>query len=352
MISFYGSRITWSFPLCLWSAVLLLAISGPASPAAPDLATALDDCSRLTDARHRLECYDALAGRPRYAETPTVASAPEKSTTPPPRAIPSDEKEVVVAGTDQADGTDGPSWLGFRPYRRNYLLPLSYNTRASGEPQEDIFDEFNVDDLEVKFQLSFEVPAWERIAGSEVDLYFAYTQLSFFQAYNTDYSSPFRDTSYEPELGFNWHPDLRFQGWTLGSARLALNHQSNGRSKPLSRSWNRVIGQVQAERGPLHLGLRAWQRIEEDAEDDDNPDITDFLGYGELSLGYDLGRHRVGLMLRNPWKHAAVQADWSFPLGERVRFYLQYFNGYGESLIDYNRQVNRFGAGFLLNDWP
>ena len=57
-------------------------------------------------------------------------------------------------------------------------------------------------------------------------------------------------------------------------------------------------------------------------------------------------------MLRNPAKHAAMQADWSYGLSDRLRFYVQYFNGYGESLIDYDRQVNRIGAGFLLNEWP
>jgi phospholipase A1 len=109
---------------------------------------------------------------------------------------------------------------------------------------------------------------------------------------------------------------------------------------------------VQASRGNLDLGARVWHRFDEEPENDDNPDITRYLGYGELFAGYQIGRHHVGLMLRNPANHVAVQADWSYGLSDRLRFYVQYFNGYGESLIDYDRQVNRIGAGFLLNEWP
>jgi phospholipase A1 len=334
------------------AAAALFWVGGEAGSAPADLASALQDCARLTEPQQRLDCYDAVAGHVNAGETSRLKDPGPEGMAPSAPVAVVDETDAAPRGEDPTEEAHDFRWLGFRPYRRNYLLPVSYNSRVNEDPFADVADEFDVDDLEIKFQLSFEVPVLERIAGSDIDLYFAYTQLSFFQAYNTDYSSPFRDTSYEPELGLNWHPDLKFLGWTLGSARLALDHQSNGRSEPLSRSWNRVIGQLQMARGPLHVGLRAWQRIEENAQDDDNPDITDFLGYGELSLGYDLGRHRLGLMLRNPLEHAAVQADWSFPLGERVRFYVQYFNGYGESLIDYDRQVNRIGAGFLLNDWP
>ena len=109
------------------------------------------------------------------------------------------------------------------------------------------------------------------------------------------------------------------------------------------------------------MGLKPWYRIPEDQKDDptsssgdDNPDIEKYLGYGELTLGYKWRDHVVSMMLRNNLRghnnKGAVQFDWTFPLSRKLRGYVQFFNGYGESLIDYNTAVNRIGAGVVLSD--
>jgi phospholipase A1 len=267
----------------------------------------------------------------------TAAAAPSTE----PRAMTLDEEEQR-------------RFLGVRLYRANYLLPVTYNDNPNRNvPEAEGIDVpllgDALDNVEMKFQLSFEVPVWTEILEQPLDLYFAYTQLAFFQAYNQEYSSPFRETNYEPEIGLNWRPDFSAFGWRLRSVRAMANHQSNGRSEPLSRSWNRLIGQLEAEHGDLRLGLRVWAPLETGPSD--NPDIYEYLGYGELHASYDLKKHHFGLMLRNP-THPTIQVDWSYPLGETIRFYAQYFNGYGESLLDYDHSVNRIGAGFLVNEWP
>lgn len=254
----------------------------------------------------------------------------------------------------QLDDPDERRFLGVRLYRPNYLLPVTYNDNPNRNvPEAESIDipflGDALDNVEMKFQISFEVPVWTDIMHQPIDLYFAYTQLAFFQAYNQEYSSPFRDTNYEPEIGLNWQPDLSAFGWTLRSVRAMANHQSNGRSEPLSRSWNRLIGQFEAERGNLGLGLRVWAPLE--TSPSDNPDIYEYLGYGELHASYDLEKHHFGVMFRNP-THPSVQLDWSYPLGKTIRFYVQYFNGYGESLLDYDHSVNRIGLGFMVNEWP
>jgi phospholipase A1 len=101
--------------------------------------------------------------------------------------------------------------------------------------------------------------------------------------------------------------------------------------------------------------LKGWYRIPESAEDDDNPNIEDYLGYGEVWAYYFWKGNRFGIMLRNnlhlDTNRGAVQLEWSFPILERIGGYLQYFNGYGESLLDYNHRVNRIGIGFILKEW-
>ena len=147
---------------------------------------------------------------------------------------------------------------------------------------------------------------------------------------------------------------------TLRNIQLGFNHQSNGRSGDQSRSWNRIFASFLFEKGNFYTTLKPWWRIPEKDKDspndnsgDDNPDINKYLGYGEWSLFYRLGNHNLSMMLRNNLRadnKGAVQLDWSFPMTGRFRGYLQYFNGYGESLIDYNASVNRLSLGVILTD--
>jgi len=136
---------------------------------------------------------------------------------------------------------------------------------------------------------------------------------------------------------------------------IGLNHQSNGRSQPLSRSWNRAVANFGFERNGFNLIARAWYRIPENARNDDNPDIDRYMGYGELWGFYYWKNQRFAVMARNNLRPSdnkgAVQLEWSIPLIEHISAYLQYFNGYGESLVDYNKSVNRFSIGFMVTTW-
>ena len=61
------------------------------------------------------------------------------------------------------------------------------------------------------------------------------------------------------------------------------------------------------------------------------------------------------MMLRNNLRahdnRGAVELGWSIPITNNVKGYVTYFNGYGESLVDYNESANRIGFGVMLNDW-
>ncbi len=238
------------------------------------------------------------------------------------------------------------------PHRLTYGLVFSYNSSPNVAPFLDIDPEKTLTKGEVTFQLSFKTKLWEDVFGGKVDVWVGYTQRSFWQLFNVDDSSPFRETDYEPELLFNIRTGFSVLGFEARFITVGLNHQSNGQVEPVSRSWNRIVGNIGLERGPLSILLKTWIRFPEADEDDDNPDILQYLGYGEIWAHYFLKKHHFAVMVRNNLdfeeNHGALQVEWSYPLMAQVGVYAQYFLGYGESLIDYNHKVSRIGFGFTL----
>ena len=299
-----------------------------------------------------------LKARCQAAVTAPATASPEKKTTKPAIAKHTQPDTQVKTrkpppGILLAQDEEAFTLLGHKP---NYVMPLSYNTQVNSDPfpvNDDQFDHF-----EVKFQLSLRTKVWENVLNDKSNLYVAYTNQSWWQAYNDKFSSPFRDTNHEPEIFLTYDDSYDFWGLTLKQTQFGLVHQSNGRSLPLSRSWNRLYLNFLFQKDNFYMSLKPWWRIPESKKDspldtkgDDNPDIIKYMGYGELNMSYWLGEHSLGMMFRNNLRSdnkGAIQLDWTFPLAGNVRGYVQYFNGYGESLIDYNASVNRYSIGFMI----
>ncbi|MFT5730004.1 MAG: phospholipase A1 [Desulforhopalus sp.] len=172
--------------------------------------------------------------------------------------------------------------------------------------------------------------------------------------YADDVSSPFRDTNHEPEIWLQSRHKWQILGLTNSVSQIGFNHQSNGRGGDLSRSWNRIFVNFIFEKTNFALSIKPWIDI---GENKDNPDIDDFLGYGEIRAGYAWKDHTLGIMIRNvlesSFEKGTVELSWSFPLWsyEYLRGYVQYFNGYGESLVDYDRHANTIGVGVSVTDF-
>jgi len=244
-------------------------------------------------------------------------------------------------------------------HKPNYILLGAHNFSGYDPTvyrQQTGAANLDVDDTEAQFQISIKTPLAVDLFDT-VDIYAAYTNRSFWQVYNSEESAPFRETNHEPELWAQFRPNWEFLGFTNTVNSIGIVHQSNGRGGVLSRSWNRVYANFVVENGNLALAFKPWYRIKEDFKDDDNPDITDYLGHYELRGAYKMGRHVFSAMSRNNiesgFSKGAVELSWSFPLWNfpYMKGYVQYFNGYGESLIDYNRSTNRIGIGFVLTDF-
>jgi phospholipase A1 len=245
------------------------------------------------------------------------------------------------------------------PHRPTYLLPLTYVDAPNEAPYSNLDQE--LDNVEIKYQISFKIPVAKGLLGGSERFYFGYTQVSLWQAYNHDISTAFRETNYEPELLFSFVHNRELLGMRSRVFSFGVSHQSNGQGGDLSRSWNRVVANLILERGDIYVSFRPWMRIPErakksptDFRGDDNPDIEDYMGNFELRTLYTKGRETYGVMLRNNLQaenRGAIEIDYTYPLGEQVRGYVQYFDGYGESLIDYNERTRRIGIGIALTNW-
>ena len=248
-------------------------------------------------------------------------------------------------------------------HKRNYILPLTYANNPNDEVFEVGSSDFgeNLDNVEMQFQLSLKAPISEGLFTEQDALFFGFTVRAFWQAYNKDISAPFRETNYEPEIYWATPVPWEIFGGDASFVALGLSHQSNGRSQLFSRSWNRLYAAIAWERWRYLFALKAWWRIPEDDKDDpldargdDNPDIEDYLGNFEFTVAYRKFDHEIAVMLRNNLdsddNRGAIQVDWTFPMHRRFRGYVQFFNGYGESLIDYDQHIERIGVGILLSD--
>ncbi len=256
------------------------------------------------------------------------------------------------------------NWL-IEPHRPNYVLPVSYIRNPSENLEQeaketDVADEAGLtgdklQEIEVKFQISLQLAVAKDLIADNGDLYVAYTQVSVWQAYNRDYSSPFRDTNYEPEGYLSFDTDWNLLGLRMRMVQCGVVHQSNGRADLLSRSWNRIYANFIMERGNFACSLKPWWRIPESEEEDNNPHIENYYGYGEFRAAYKWKEQVFATLVRNNFKidgnKGALELNWSFPLSGQIKGFVQYFTGYGETLLDYNEKDERIGIGFLLANW-
>ncbi len=373
--------------LALAAAPATVSAQAPASPATPEA------CVSINVDADRLACYDAALGRAardtRGADIAAKeAKAIQKNLELAEEVVPATPQPVAPAASGELYPHEDPllaqaianagkgslldsrwelakdSKLGvfnFRAYKPVYLLPAFWSsdpneTPNSPNPNNTVAEPIPVDSLEAKFQLSFKTKAWENVFGDNGDLWLAYTQSSRWQVYSAETSRPFRETNYEPEVMLTFRNNYRLGGWNGRLAGIGINHQSNGRADPLSRSWNRVVGIIGLDRDNWALTVRPWWRVPESDSDDNNADIEDYVGRGDATLVYVRGGHQFSLMGRHSLRggdrsHGALQFDWGFPIHNSLRGHLQVFDGYGESLIDYNHRATYIGLGISLLEW-
>lgn len=258
-----------------------------------------------------------------------------------------------------------------------YFLKGRHHARTAGEYDPDNFFKQHFfgyepfyfiggsDSPNAKFQISFKYRllndrGWvARNAPLLVGFHLGYTQTSLWDL-NAP-SAPFYDTSYRPELLYSW--DRVVGGGPTNWFRLdlqgGLQHESNGKDTPDSRSINIAYLRPRITFGKetglqLTLAPRAWVYV---ADVDDNPDIADYRGYGDLRavLGWKRGLQVSALgRLGQDWSQGSITVDATYPLMQpptgsfSIYLHAQYFTGYGESFLGYRERSDVFRAGISL----
>lgn len=360
--------------------ILALTLVAPAYAQVPDPSNP-KACVGIETASQRLACYDRAFGRhtrvpgktDAQSRTPRAFSAPRRAHREgmfPHDAgiaerIPASDRALPVHPLSLLDSRwelSPDTKLGtfnLRGYKPVYLMPVFYSSHVNNRPHSpthSVDHSLNYEKTEAKFQLSLKTKLWQGVFAGHGDLWFGYTQSSRWQVYNNRISRPFRETNYEPEamLVFNTH--YQVLGWEGRLLGIGINHQSNGRSDPLSRSWNRVIADIGFERNNWTVMLRPWWRIPENRSKDDNPDIADYMGRGEVQIVHEVDNNEFSLVARHSFRsgdrsHGSLRFSWAFPITSKLRGYMQVFHGYGESMIDYNHEANYVGLGVSLLGW-
>ena len=232
-------------------------------------------------------------------------------------------------------------------------------------PHEPFYFIAGVESPNAKFQISFK---YQLFTGAGwlaehihplTNFYLGYSQTSLWD-WSTP-SAPFFDSSYRPELLY-WMPQIdqgKWADWFRLDLQGGVQHESNGRDEEDSRSLNIAYIKPRVVFGnpdgfQLALAPRAWVYVGDIV---DNPDIKDYRGYFDLRAVIGWQKHaqlsatgRIG----DDFDHGSLQLDLTYPLWKvpivrsSLFFHVQYFIGYGESLLLYDKRGSSIRAGFAL----
>lgn len=227
----------------------------------------------------------------------------------------------------------------FSMYRDNYFI--------SGVPLHTTISKETAD---AKYQISFRQLLTRQTLPLDSYLFLTYTQKAFWNVYS--FSSPFQEINFNPgiQLGI---PVFNREEKLAGMAFLKAEHHSNGRDSIYSRSWNKIALSFHTRIfNYTVIAVEGWLPFR---YKEDNPDLMEYIGYGEVNILHDIKPDKIGveLMLRKSWEgeaKGALRLRFLYRPFEIRNLYLmaEWYNGYGESLISYDEFKSMLRVGFVL----
>lgn len=239
------------------------------------------------------------------------------------------------------------SSFNVKAYQENYFLPLSYRYNSDYIPNDTHISK----ETESEFQVSIRYDFASNLLGLGEVYSFGYTQRSWWQVYAE--SAFFRESNYQPEFFVKIPSYNFFKNTLLKGFKVSAIHQSNGRGGDYERSWNRVSLSTFFQYKNLITELETWYRLPDNI--DYNSDLTDYIGDGQIKFMLPYEKHLFTLALHSntSLEKGSVEFTYSYPLPVREEndlfLFFKTFNGYGESLIDYNHKVNKISIGLSIS---
>ncbi|MBC7532541.1 MAG: phospholipase A [Oligoflexus sp.] len=288
--------------------------------------------------------------------TATLALAEDKPSSIPDEEVKKlDDKVATIKVEDYSKRVD--SRFALFAHHRTFLIPYSY----VNHPTESVYEPFkqltgNRHDFyqkaEAEFQISFFLPAYRKILDSNWDLNVAYSHHSWWQVYNQHWSKPFRETNYNPEIFFRrLFPDYEnLLGISLFSLDVGFMHESNGQIQLGSRSWDRLFTRAYFVRDSYTGTLTLWAKRRVITRQDENLKILKYKGFGLLELNKAFEKITLETQINLAAK-PGIEVSASYPLNNAFRWFVKVNKGYGQSLIEYDHDTIRFGAGIALENY-
>lgn len=201
----------------------------------------------------------------------------------------------------------------------------------------------------VKFQISVRQKLTKSTLPGGTYLYLCYTQKVFWNI--LEKSLPMTDLNFNPGIGLA-KPVFK-NGKYIGKFILQLEHESNGRGSIESRSWNRLSlgGDVLITNNFL-VHAKVWIPY---VDGEHNKDLLKYVGI--MQAGVELTsndrRWKGSLLLtkRKTWRldfNTVAEISWQFSRNADWNLFVQYYNGYGEGLLDYNKFSSHLRAGVVI----
>lgn len=225
----------------------------------------------------------------------------------------------------------------FTLFKDNYFIggmPLGQKVRSSNS--------------NVKFQLSINQRLTKSILPFDTYLFLQFSQKTIWNV--LEESLPMHDLNFNPGVGIG-HLIIR-QNRYIGKTFLMLEHESNGKDSLASRSWNKIsLGTNLMLNRNFDIQTKFWIPI---IDGKNNKDILKYNGIGHFGVNYKTDNQRLHAGLLVTWRTESfsfnTQWEFSYKLNQKVNqfLFIQYYNGYGEYLLDYNKFKSVIRLGFVI----